>query len=319
MAEPSRLPLTLDRVELLRTFVRIVDAGSLSAAAEQLATTQPTVSRRLQALETSLGLRLLRRTPRGVALTDDGTRCYERSRELLEQLDALDADLRGARDEPSGHLRVVVPHAFGQDQLVAAITELLAAHPRLSVEWLLHDPMPNFMADGIDVAIHVGRVAERDVVARHLTDIPRIAVAAPSLFGRHARPRHPSELAALPWLALRTFYRSSITLTHARTGERCELPLRPRFSTDNLYALRAAALGGLGIAVGSAWVLAEDLRAGRLVHVTPEWTAEPLAMHVVYPRARFQPTRVRAFVDAVRAFVPRLEEATRIPTKRASR
>ena len=103
-----------DRFELMETFVRIVDAGTLSAAAAQLGTTQPTVSRRLQALERSLGVRLLRRSTHSMTLTEDGQRCLERARELLASWHAFEADLRGAGDEPEGTLRVIAPHAFGQ-------------------------------------------------------------------------------------------------------------------------------------------------------------------------------------------------------------
>ena len=120
----------LDRMALMQTFVRIVEAGSLSAAAAQLGTTQPTVSRRLQALERSLGLPLLQRSTHRMKLTEDGERCFERAKELLANLEAFDADMRGTGDQPEGTLRVVVPHAFGQQQLVGPLQTLSAALSR---------------------------------------------------------------------------------------------------------------------------------------------------------------------------------------------
>ena len=118
-----------DRLELMQTFVRIVEAGSLSAAAAQMLTTQPTVSRRLQALERALGVRLLQRSTHAMKPTEDGERCYTRAKELLADWDALAADLRGAGEAPEGLLRVVVPHAFGQAQLVEPLGEFLRACP----------------------------------------------------------------------------------------------------------------------------------------------------------------------------------------------
>ena len=310
--------MTEDRLTLLQTFVRIVEAGSLSAAAVGLGTTQPTVSRRLQALERSLGLPLLQRSTHAMKLTEEGERCFERAKELLASVDAFDADLAGTA-EPSGTLRVVVPHAFGQEKLVGPLASFLTRHPRVSVEWLLHDGSPSFIASNIDCAIHVGTVTDPSLVAIPLSEVPRIVVASPALLAEHlgkrARPTHPSALAALPWLALRTFYRSEVSLTHARSGERVRLPIAPRVSTDSLYALRSAALLGLGACIASAWVLERDLAERRLVHLAPEWEAEALPVYLVYPQARVYAARLRRFIDAMRAVGPSLVGARQKPSR----
>lgn len=292
-----------DRVALMETFVRIVEAGSLSAAAARMGTTQPTVSRRLQALERTLGVRLLSRSTHAMKLTEEGERCFERAKDLLASLEAFDADVRGAGDEPGGTLRVVVPHAFGQERLVVPLAAYLARYPRVSVEWLLDDAMPNFIADGIDCAIHVGVVTDPSLVAIRLSEVPRIVVAARSVIGRAAPPAHPSALAALPWLSLRTYYRTQVTLMQTSTEERVELSLRPRMSTDSLYALRKAALMGVGVCVASAWLVADDLSRRRLVRVVPSWEADPLPVYLVYPQARFHAARLRRFVEAMRTSV----------------
>ncbi len=300
----SSPPATADRLELMRTFVCIVDAGSLSAAAERMATTQPTVSRRLQTLERSLGLRLLQRSTHAMKLTEDGGRCYARAKELLASWETFEADLRGASDEPEGLLRVVVPHAFGQEQLVGPLTAFLQRHPRVSVEWLLHDRPPDFIAEGIDCAIRVGEVHDPDVVALRVAEVPRIVVAAPALLGGAAPPEQPEALERLPWLSLRTFYRDEVSLTHAATGDVRSIHFRPRMSTDSLYAIRSAAMAGLGACVASAWALQEALGRGQLVHLVPGWRAAPLPMSVLYPQARFYPAKLRAFVAWMREAVP---------------
>jgi len=289
---------------LVETFVRIVDAGSLSAAARLLETTQPTISRRLKTLEKSLGVRLLQRSTHAMTLTDDGMRCYARARELIAGWQAFESEIRGASDEPVGLLRVIAPHAFGQQQLVAPLADYLARYPKMKVEWTLHDRTPDFIAEGIDCAIRVGTLTDPSVVAIPLGAVPRIVVGAPGILDGGAIPTHPDQLARLPWLASSNFYRDEIVLTHAGTGETVRMPIQPRLYTDNLYALRNAAILGVGAAVASSWAVREELDAGRLVQLAPEWEASALPIHLIYPPARFYPARLRRFIDIMRVAVP---------------
>ncbi len=146
----------IDRIELMRTFVRIVEAGSLSAAAGQMATTQATISRRLQSLELMLGAKLILRTTHAMKLTDDGERCYQHAKELIDSWLALEDELQQSGDEPVGVLRVRAPHAFGQQQLLTPLVAFLARYPQLNVEWMLNDKSVDFLSDNIDCAIRVG-------------------------------------------------------------------------------------------------------------------------------------------------------------------
>ncbi|MXN79518.1 LysR family transcriptional regulator [Burkholderia sp. 4701] len=294
------------RFELMETFVRIVESGSLSAAAAQLNTTQPTISRRLQALERSLGVRLLQRTTHAMRLTVDGERCFKRAKELLASWAAFEADLRGAQEEPEGLLRVAVPHAFGQERFVGPLARFLADYPRVSVEWLLQDEVRDFIGSGIDCAIQVGEPTDPGVVAIRLSKVPRFVVAAPSVLNGAPVPAEPDALAALPWLSLRTYYRNELALRHAATGETRRIAIRPRISTANLYALRSAALLGVGACVGSSWMLADALAQGRLVHLAPQWEAAPLPVYLTYPHAQFYPSRLVRFIAMMREAVPGL-------------
>jgi DNA-binding transcriptional LysR family regulator len=300
----STINPSADRMMLVETFVRIVDAGSLSAAARALATTQPTISRRLKALEKSLGVRLLQRSTHAMKLTDDGMRCYARAKELIAGWQEFESEIRGAVDEPVGMLRVVAPHAFGQQQLVAPLAEYLARYPRMTVDWTLHDRTPDFIGEGIDCAIRVGDIPDPSVVAIRLGDVPRIVVGSPALLDGHAIPAHPDELARMPWISVSHFYRDEVTLLHARSGETVRLDIRPRLYTDNLYAMRNAVVLGVGAAIGSRWALREELDAGRLVQLVPDWQAAPLPVWLIYPPARFYPARLRRFIDIMRVAVP---------------
>ncbi|SOY64793.1 LysR family transcriptional regulator [Cupriavidus taiwanensis] len=309
-----------DRIDLMQTFVRIVEAGSLSRAAAQLQTTQPTVSRRLQTLEHLLGVRLLQRSTHAMKLTEDGERCYERAGELVADWARFEADVRGVGHAPSGTLRVVVPHAFGQEVLVGPLASFLRQYPEVSVEWLLHDRTPDFIAEAIDCAIHVGEVHEPGLVAVRLAEVPRAVIAAPSLFDGKPLPRRPQDLENLPWLALRTFYRNEIVLQNLQTQARHGLSFAPRMSTDSLYALHAAARLGLGVAVGSSWIFAEDIASGRLLHLLPQWQADPLPIYLVYPQARFYPAKLRLFADAMRQAIPTagMIQRRRVPRERGT-
>ncbi|WP_374625309.1 LysR family transcriptional regulator [Pandoraea sp.] len=298
-----------DRVELMQTFVRIVESGSLSAAAGLLGTTQPTVSRRLQMLERSLGLRLLQRSTHRMKLTEDGERCFARAKELVTSWEAFEADLRGTGDDPEGTLRVLVPHAFGQEMMIGPLADFLERYAGMKVHWFLHDREPDFIAEGVDCAIHVGELRDPSNVAISLTDVPRIVVASPDLLSGRPTPTHPSELASLPWLALTTFYRNDLTLTHEQTHEAARITFDPRMSTDNLYALRSATMRGLGVSVCSAWLVAEDVAQGRLVQLVPQWRTTDLPMYIIYPYAKYYPARLRRFIEAMRAGIPAVIDA----------
>jgi DNA-binding transcriptional LysR family regulator len=296
-------------MDLMHTFVRIVESGSLSAAARLLGMTQPTVSRRLQALERALGLRLLQRSTHGMTLTEDGERCFAGARELLANWAAFEADLRGAGDEPTGLLRVQVPHAFGQQQLVAPLSLYLQQYPQVSVDWLLHDRRPDFIGEAIDCAIRLGEVEDPSVVALPLSQVARIVVAAPGVLQGRPVPTHARELADLPWLAFSTFYRHEVELHETTSAQTQRFAIRPRLATDSLYALRSAALQGLGLAIVSAWLVREELARGDLVQLAPGWRAAPMPVFLVYPHARHYPAKLRRFIDTMRHAMPRVVDS----------
>lgn len=297
----------IDRIDLMQTFVRIVESGSLSGAAAQLSTSQPTVSRRLQSLERLLGAKLILRTTHAMKLTDDGERCYEQAKLLLGRWTALEDQLHGAGDEPVGTLRVRAPHAFGQDQLIAPLTEYLQRYPQLSVDWMLNDRTPDFMSEDIDCAIQVGNVADPSMVAILLAEVPRIAVATPALLQQHP-VNDVSELPQLPWIALSTFYRNEVTLRHDIDGRMDSCTIMPRLATDSLYAVRKAALSGLGAGIVSSWIVKEDLAEGSLQRVLPGWNALPLPVYLVYPYSSYYPARLRKFLEMMRKVMPALAE-----------
>lgn len=293
----------IDRVELMRTFVRIVETGSLSAAARQLSTTQATVSRRLQSLETLLGARLLLRTTHATRLTDDGERCYQHARRVIDSWLALEDEVGQAEDEPVGVLRVRAPHAFGQEQLLNPLTEFLQRYPQLSVEWMLNDKSVDFLSDNIDCAIRVGAEVDPATVSVQLAEVPRSVVASPALLARFPKVSKPEDLQALPWIAISTFYQRHVELFDG-AAQPTRIAITPRLSTDSLYVARNTALTGLGVALVSSWTVKEDIQEGRLIHLLPEWQPTALPVHLVYPWSRYYPARLRRFLEMMKQVMP---------------
>lgn len=289
----------------MATFVSIVEAGSLSAAASRLGTTQPTVSRRLQILEKWLGVKLLQRSTHSMKLTEDGERFLSHARQLLENWSSMEEELRGATSDPFGTLRIVVPHAFGQDQLVAPLLSFLGRYPKISVEWLLHRHRPDFIAEGVDCEIRLGAVEDPSLVAVLLAEVPRVVVAAPSFIAQQD-DLSIDALPKLPWVALNIFYRDTVALTHNTTGESRNLTITPRLTTDSVYLTHQAALTGFGVTLISRWMVQDDIEKERLVQLVPEWHGASLPVYLVYPYAQFYPARLRRFIQFMRETLPTL-------------
>lgn len=304
VSPPNAFPSASDRLELIQTFVRIVQAGSMSAAASQLGTTQPTVSRRLQLLERSLGVQLLQRSTHAMKLTEDGERCFDRAKDLLDGWEAFESDLRGDDAEVEGSLKILVPHAFGQEQLIGPLSQFMHNNPKVIVDWQLRDRAADFISQGIDCAIHVGKITDPSMVVIKLAEVPRMIAVAPSILKTFPIPKHPRDLIKMPWMAIPNFYLRDITLEHQDSGEVFDFSIKPRLITDNLFALRNAAVAGLGVFIGSSWMLTEEIKDGSLVELLPKWQAAPLPVSVAYPYARQYPARLRRFVETMREAMP---------------
>ncbi|MBW8844485.1 MAG: LysR family transcriptional regulator [Burkholderiales bacterium] len=282
----------------MQTFIRIVEAGSLSAAARQLGTTQPTVSRRLQALEQQFGQPLIQRSTHALRLTEMGERALERAKALAADWEDFEQSLRAEPARPTGLLRVQVPHAFGQAHLIAPLVRALKEAPGLRVDWLLNDATPNFIEQGLDCAIRVGGTAQGAVVAIPLASVPRVLVASPELLAGRT-PEEPDALAELPWIAISTFYRQELQLERD-DGVRHRLAIRPVLATDSLYATREAVRLGLGAALVSGWTVQKDIAEGRLVRLLPRWRGAALPVHLLYPNPPAPSARLRYFIEAMR-------------------
>lgn len=299
MVYTTRMKTTYDRLELLDTFLRISEARSLSKAARMLGTTQPTVSRRLVELESQLGSRLVNRTTSTFSLTDEGQTLLVEARELGERWAGLSDRLQGRQSRPEGTLRVVGPIGYGASFLTDALTGLMAEHPRLRVELVLAERYTDLAASGAECCVFVGQVPDLDIVCRTLGTVDRVLVATPELLARIG-PVTLARLPRLPFVGLESHVVGTVKLVR-RDGATRMVTLHTPFRTPSLPASYRATLNGAGIGSAAPWMCGEDLAAGRLVRVLPQWSLAPVGIHVALLPSRHRPARVTAFIEAIRA------------------
>ncbi|MDF3262909.1 substrate binding domain-containing protein, partial [Escherichia coli] len=186
------------------------------------------------------------------------------------------------------------------------LVDFLQRYPQLSVEWMLNDKTVDFLSEGIDCAIRVGAEVDPATVSVLLAEVPRSVVASPTLLANSPPLSAPQEMSTLPWIAISTFYQHEVTLRSQTDEQIVAFGIAPCLSTDSVHVARNTALAGLGAAIVSSWAVVEDIAAGRLVELFPQWRASPLPVHLVYPWARYYPTRLRKFLDLMREVMPQV-------------
>ena len=282
----------------VRVFATAVAAGSLAEAGRRLGLAPMITSRKLAALEAELGVRLLHRTTRSLALTPEGEAFLPFAQALIENeaegIARLRTDTRGAY----GLLRVSVSVAFGLKFVAPIIPALLAENPELRVSLDMTDSLPDLVATGTDLAIRIARLRDSSLIARKLADSPRMLVASPSYLAARGMPERLDDLLQHDCLPLR----GATHWTFIADGEERHVRLHARFTSRNIEACHATSLAGGGIALLAWWNVAEDVREGRLVPVhIPGAEPEPLAISAVYPTTRMLLPKVRVFVAALEA------------------
>jgi DNA-binding transcriptional LysR family regulator len=285
----------------LSLFLRVLDAGSISAAARRSGLSVAVASQRLQRLERQLGVRLFHRTTRRLEPTSEGAWLAEQGRTSIEAITGLTDSLRQAGGELSGTLRVSVSASFGRLHLAPLLPRFLAQHPRLTLDVDFSDQVVDLVASGMDLAIRIGALSSSSLVARRLATDRRVLCAAPDYLRRRGVPQTPDDLAAHDCLLLRGGPASKGTwrLTDGKGGH-VVVRVKGRLESNLGDALREAALAGLGIAQHSTWHVCDDLRAGRLALVLPDHPPPDAGIYAVTPQRR-KPARVRAFIEFVAA------------------
>jgi DNA-binding transcriptional LysR family regulator len=286
----------MDILGPMQTFVRVVEAGSFTAAAGQANTTQPTISRQIAALEEHLGARLLTRTTRALTLTDDGRAFYEHALRALEAFGEAENAVGRRRSKPSGLLRLATPVVFGRLHIVPRLPAFLRRFPDVSVDLVMSDTFTDLAEQGIDLAIRVGEITDPALIAKRIGMVRRITVAIPAYLKAHGTPRTPADL----------LEHSCIVYTRLSTGSRwlfegpdgpIAVEVKGRYKADNSEAVREGVIAGLGIAVIPAFAFSSEIETGKVKILLKNHEPKPLPMHAVYPSRRFLPLKVRAMID----------------------
>lgn len=299
--------MMLESLTAMVGFARVVDEGSFSRAAERLGVSKSTISKQVARLEDRLGTRLLNRSTRRLALTEAGTRLYERCQRIIAEAEAAEAEAGSLQTEPSGLLRVSTGVSFGQLHLARCLPALLERHPGLSVELVLNDRVVDLVEEGYDVALRIGDLADSALIARRLSPVRRVLAAAPSYLARRGTPALPRDLAAQGHDCLGYSYSAGGCewVLHGPDGAHRHR-FKPRVLANNGDSLAAMAAAGLGIVQMPTFILDRGLRSGALAVVLPEFEPPPISLYAVYPPGRPLAAKVRAFIDfAVASFTDR--------------
>ncbi|QSQ19047.1 LysR family transcriptional regulator [Pyxidicoccus parkwayensis] len=286
----------MDLNELL-VFARVVQAGSFTAAARALRMPKSTVSRKVSELEERIGAQLLQRTTRQLRLTDVGQAYYAHCARVVAEAEEAELAVTRMQAAPHGLLRVTTPLTFSF--LGPIVAEFLKRYPDVQVEMLCTDRSVALLEEGFDVAIRAGRLADSTLIARRLGDIERIVVASSGYIEEHGAPKTPKELEKHDCLVFGPNVGGAVWTLHSGT-KTVEVPVRARMAVNEPDMLRALSRAGAGIALSPDVHYLEDVAAGLLRRILPEWSSTGTPVHAVYPGTRHHVPKVMAFVDFLR-------------------
>jgi len=288
----------MDRIAVMKIFVRVAELGSFTQAADSLGLAKASASAAVRALETDLGARLLHRTTRKVQMTPDGLAFYERSRDMLAELDELQSMFQEGDRGLSGRLRVDLPVAIARDIVLPRLPDFLARHPRLQLDLSSTDRLVDVVQEGFDCILRVGWLADSSLVARPLGAFRMVNCASPAYLARFGTPAAPADLAQhrlvdyAPALGGR-----AALFEYMEGGARRSIEVPAVLAVNNSDAYQAACLAGLGIIQAPLSGVAGALADGRVLSVLPDHCAAPMPVTLLYPSRRHLSRRARAFMD----------------------
>jgi DNA-binding transcriptional LysR family regulator len=287
----------MDRIDGFRIFVRVVETGSFSRAARDLGVTQPTVTRHIAALERHLGVRLLNRNTRRLSVTELGRSYYERGKSLLDLFEETESLAGGRQARLQGRIRIGTSVAFGRRVVTPLVLGFMRGYPLIQVELSFEDSYVDLVAQGIDVAVRMGKLADSSLGARYLGLNPWIAVAAPSYLKRSGIPATPQDLAQHNVLVYSTVQGDDhLHFIDGRNG-RISVGVHGNLRSNNLSSILAAVRDGMGIAVLPVYVAARSLGTGHVAQVLAQFSLPSQEIHAVYPSPKLVPGKVTALID----------------------
>ncbi|NNU45477.1 LysR family transcriptional regulator [Ramlibacter montanisoli] len=286
----------MDRLQAMEMFVRVVETGSFSKAAREFATTQPTVTKQVAATEARLKVRLLNRNTRGVSLTEAGALYYEKCKIIVREAEEADNVVRMRQTQAQGLLRVGSSVAFGRRVIVPLALDFMREHPQLQVDLSFEDRYTDLVAQGIDVAIRMGKLADSALGARFLGTNPWLMAASPKYLRKAGTPKRPQDLSGHETLIYSSVQGSDVWRVLPPRGEAVTVPVTARLRSNNLSAVLAAARSHMGIAALPWYVAADSLASGTIVEVLKGHSLPEQEIHAVYPSPKLVPQKVSAFI-----------------------
>lgn len=292
----------MDRIDAMQAFVRVVETGSFTKAAQTLHMSKTTVTQLIQQLEARLRVRLLNRTTRKVNVTADGAAYYERVVRLLADMDDAETSLSGAAAQPRGLLRIDVPSPLARMLLIPALPQFYARYPDIQLHMGVSDRMVDLIDENLDCVLRGGEIRDQSLVARHVGDLELGVYAAPAYLKLAGRPAHPRELQdshhrIVGFLWLRT--RKALPYAMHRHDERLSVQGRYALVVDDGNAYLAAGLAGMGILWLPHYMAAGHVERGELVRIFEDWQLDPMPMYLAYAPNRHVSAKLRVFMDWV--------------------
>jgi DNA-binding transcriptional LysR family regulator len=290
----------MDRLKQIESFAAVATKGSLTAAALAEGVAPAVIGRRIDALESRLGVKLLVRTTRKITLTHEGSAFLEDCQRLLADLASAEASVSACGVKASGHLRVTAPAGFGRRHVAPLVPDFIAQHPDVSLSLNLSDRVVDIVNEGFDCAVRVGDLPDSSLVSVRLADNRRLCVAAPAYLQRAGVPQSPAELARHECLTLSSDASQTRGWAFQVDGQLTHLRPSGRLDCSDGQVLHEWCLRGLGLAWRSTWEVEQDLAAGRLVSVLDEFAAPPNGIYAVFPQRKHLPLRVRLWIDFIK-------------------
>lgn len=294
----------MDKLHAFDAFIKIVEGGSITAAARAMDVSQPSMVRTLAALERELGVRLLNRTTRRMSLTDEGRDFYERSRQIVASVDDAQRSLTARRATPRGRLRIASSVPFGRMFVAPVVSEFLAEHPEVQIELLLLDRIIDLVEEGMDIAIRVAKLPDSSMIAHPIGDARRVVVASKTLLKVVGLPAGPADLRNQRCVS----FTAIVSPLHWNFGEgrkQIQVPVKSVLVTNQIDAGISACVDGQGFGRFFDYHVLDQVKAGKLIRILEEFESGPIPASIVYPSNRNQSPNVRSFVTFA---LPRLRK-----------
>jgi len=286
----------MDSIEVMRSFIRIIETGNFSAVAKEQNTSQATISKRIASLENKLGTRLLVRGSREHTLTEAGKKYYESVSNIILEIDEAEAEARSMTSTPKGVLRVAAPTMFCGMFIVPVLPKFLMTYPEIKVDMSLDEKKVDLVKEGVDVAIRLGDLLDSSLVAKRLGDHELIIVSSPRYLKKHSSPRHLQELPNHNCLTYSLLPKKGATWVLNEKNKTVEIEVSGNFQCDNGIGLKEMLLANAGIALMPKWLVHEEIESGKLVHIlTDYYKRYPIS--AVFSKSRYTPLKVRCFLD----------------------